>query len=129
MSGKLAKEWLCKAEEDFAVVLILSKKRKRLLMNTVCFHSQQAGEKYLKSYLALKGIDFPKTHDLILLKNLALKTESDFEFIADLAAVLTPYAVEFRYPGEQATSKDVKMAIAAIKEMRDFILKKLQRIR
>jgi HEPN domain-containing protein len=32
--------------------------------DTVCFHAQQCVEKYLKAFLVLEGIDFPKTHDI-----------------------------------------------------------------
>lgn len=59
-------------------------KRRPPLFNLVCFHSQQSAEKYLKSYLALKKIHFPKTHDLILLKNLRASQDGDFEFCADV---------------------------------------------
>ncbi|UOF90379.1 HEPN domain-containing protein [Fodinisporobacter ferrooxydans] len=42
------KEWLRKANDDLKVAeLILSAD----LFDTVCFHSQQAGEKYLKAIL------------------------------------------------------------------------------
>ena len=102
MSGRLCREWQQKAEEDY-----------------------QAAEKYLKAFLSLKGGHFPKTHDLILLKNLCLKQETDFEFVSDLVISLNPYSVEFRYPGEQATKRDAKTALAAIKEIREFIRVKL----
>ena len=73
----------------------------------------------------MKGIDFPKTHDLILLKNLCVKQHPDFEFISDLVIALNPYSVEFRYPGEQATARDAKSALFASKEIREFLRKKI----
>lgn len=126
MSLKLSREWIERAEEDFQAALTLSKKRKPSFLNSVCFHSQQAAEKYFKSYLALKGVSFPKTHDLILLKNLCVKKEGDFELVADLAIALNPYAVEFRYPGERATRADVKRALAGAAEIREFIRRKIR---
>lgn len=39
--------------------------------DTVCFHAQQAAEKYLKAYLVLQGSIPPRTHDLGLLLRLA----------------------------------------------------------
>lgn len=125
MSSKLSKEWIQKAEEDYQAALLLSRKKKPLLLNAVCFHSQQSAEKYLKAFLALKAVPFPKTHDLIILKNLATKHTSDFELLTDLVVSLNPYSVEFRYPGEQATRKDAKIALAAIKEIRSFMRGKL----
>jgi len=35
--------------------------------DTVCFHCQQACEKYLKALLTLSGIHAPRTHDLEVL--------------------------------------------------------------
>lgn len=126
MSLKLSREWAEKAEEDFQAALALSKKRRPSFLNSVCFHSQQSAEKYFKSYLALKEISFPKTHDLILLKNLCVKKEGDFEMVGDLAITLNPYAVEFRYPGEKATRLDAKRALACTTEIREFVRRKIQ---
>ena len=127
MSLKLSREWASKAEEDYQAALLLSRKRKHPLLNAVCFHGQQAAEKYLKAYLTLKKISFPKTHDLILLKNSCTKREGDFELLSDLVISLNPYSVEFRYPGEQATRRDAKRASLAVKEIREFVLRKLKR--
>ena len=126
MSGKIYREWFQKAEEDFQAAVILSRKRNPPLLNLVCFHSQQAAEKYFKAYLSLKKILFPKTHDLILLKNFCVKKDNAFELIADLAISLNPYSVEFRYPGERATRGDAKRALSAVKEIRHFMLGKIK---
>lgn len=45
------REWLKKAEEDFAGALHLSRRRKKPLPDLVCFHCQQAAEKFLKAFL------------------------------------------------------------------------------
>lgn len=61
------------------------------------FHAQQAVEKTLKAWLTLRGIPYPKTHDLRLLLNLLeSKAQEDcqrFESLVDL----TDFAVQFRY--------------------------------
>jgi len=125
-SCELAREWIRKAEEDYQAALFLSRKTKPALLNSICFHSQQAAEKYFKAYLAMRKIRFPKTHDLILLKNLCAKEKGDFELISDLVLSLNPYSVEFRYPGEEATRQDAKHAISVAKEIRGFFLEKLK---
>lgn len=127
MSLKLSQEWASKAEEDYQAAVLLSRRRKRPLLNSVCFHSQQSAEKYLKAYLSLKKSRFPKTHDLILRKNLSAKHEGNFELLADLVISLNPYSVEFRYPGEQATRRDAKRALLATGEIREFVRNKLKR--
>ena len=50
MNG-LTAEWLAKAEEDYSVAKGLLRRRK-VPADSVCFHSQQAAEKYLKAVLA-----------------------------------------------------------------------------
>lgn len=126
MSVKLYHEWAQKAEEDFEAAHLLGRNRKKRLLNTICFHSQQSAEKYLKAYLTLKKIHFSKTHDLILLKNLCSRKDGSFELISDLVISLNPYAVEFRYPGDQANRQDAKRAFSAAQEIRDFVKKKIK---
>ncbi len=92
----------------------------------ICFHTQQAAEKYIKAYLLWQEIEFPKTHaleDLILLA--AQKDISFLEFKEQLVE-LTPYAVEIRYPefGEPLL-EDAKNAIEIIEKFKEFILEKL----
>ncbi|MBI4358903.1 MAG: HEPN domain-containing protein [Candidatus Omnitrophica bacterium] len=129
MSLKLSGEWVAKAEEDFQAAMLLLKKRKPALNNSVCFHSQQCAEKYLKAFLVSRRAYFPKTHDLILLNNLCVKSSGDFELISDLVLLINPYSVEFRYPGEQATKSDAKKAFQQSAEVRGFVRKKLVRPR
>jgi HEPN domain-containing protein len=125
MKNKLSVEWRRKAEEDFSAAEVLSRSRSRRLFNAVCFHSQQAAEKYFKAYLSFNAVSFPKTHDLVLLEKICTKQDATFEFLADLVIVLNPYSVEFRYPGEQANSKDAKMAVKAVREIKNFVEGKL----
>ena len=42
------REWIAKAEEDFATAVTLARPRKKPLWSPVCFHAQQCVEKYLK---------------------------------------------------------------------------------
>jgi len=61
------------------------------------FHAQQALEKALKSWLNLRSVAYPKTHDLRLLMNLLdTQAQEDCEPFAELAD-LTDFAVQFRY--------------------------------
>jgi HEPN domain-containing protein len=68
--------------------------------DTVCFHCQQAAEKYFKAVLVLHNQEIPRTHDLEALLNViavwfpALRGQ-----LADLQW-LTTYAVASRYPAE-----------------------------
>ena len=125
MTAKLCEEWLKKAEEDYQTALVLAQKKKSFFFNTICFHCQQSAEKYLKAYLALLQIPFPKTHDLILLRQICVNQGADFEVIAELILSLNPYSVEYRYPGEQANRKDAERALAASEKVRHFLKEKI----
>lgn len=95
----LAKEWFKKAENDLKnAELIFQVSADSKPYDTVCFHCQQAVEKYLKSFLVFNDIEFPKTHNIEVLLDLAsLKSE---KFDISEAAILTSYAVEIRYPDD-----------------------------
>jgi HEPN domain-containing protein len=85
--------------------------------NIVGFHLQQATEKALKSILAAREIEIPRTHALGDL--LDLVTDSGIEVPKALASAgwLTPWAVDFRYEDETAdldTDAALEAATAAI---------------
>ena len=65
-------EWILKAEQDYQTSETMARKRKDPVPDIVGFHSQQCIEKYLKAYLVSSKIDFPKTHDLIELLEIAI---------------------------------------------------------
>ena len=122
MSNEYLREWIRKAEEDYEAGITLGRKRKRPTPNVVGFHCQQCIEKYLKAYLVMQGVPFPKTHDLLELHKICLSLDPTFEMIGDLLDRLNPYAVEFRYPGEEVSIEEAKMAVRAMEEARRFIL-------
>jgi HEPN domain-containing protein len=61
---------------------------------------QQFAEKALKAYLTGHSVRFGKTHDLSELLRLASAVDAEFGTLAGPAEVLTPFAVEVRYPGD-----------------------------
>ena len=121
MSGEYLKEWINKAEEDYEVAVVLSRRRKRPTPNAVSFHCQQCAEKYLKAYLVQVDVKFPKTHDLLELHKLCVSVEPTYELIGDLLDSLNHYAVEYRYPGEDISVDEAKDAVKIMKEVRRFI--------
>jgi HEPN domain-containing protein len=69
----------------------------RVLLESRCFHLQQAAERSLKAVLVRAGIDVPKTHNLRILLDML---PADVEVTEDVqqATRLSKYAVETRYP-------------------------------
>jgi HEPN domain-containing protein len=74
------------------------------------FHAQQAAEKFIKAVLAVHGIVYRRTHDLLELAALAERAGLIVPADQDLLIRLGPYAVEFRY--FSATAPTVEIADA-----------------
>ena len=107
-------EWLSHAESDLALARLASGS-KDILPEQVCFHAQQAAEKALKAVLLSKRIEFPLVHDIEELLELAKQGGVTLPPPVAGAGLLTPYAVEARYPGslEEITPADVGKALRA----------------
>ena len=120
----VAQNWFNKGNNDLVAAEYL------LTMNipptdVICFHSQQASEKYLKGFLALHGREIPRIHDLEELVSICNEINSGFSELYDIALDLSGYAVEVRYPLEndyEITLEDAKLAINNANEVKDFVL-------
>ncbi|MBI4803304.1 MAG: HEPN domain-containing protein [Elusimicrobia bacterium] len=119
------REWIRKAELDYASALILASGRKAF-HEIVCFHCQQAAEKYMKAYLLLKGVRFPKIHDLERLIYLCSRESRSFKQLEDPAGILSVYAVDVRYPGVDASAAEAGEALKAVRTIRRFARKYLE---
>jgi HEPN domain-containing protein len=93
------KNWLFRANEDIAVIDNLINAGTENYTSTICFHSQQASEKFLKAFLVNHDVDFPRTHDLdfLLLECQKINTES---FKNLNLKNLTEFGVSVRYPDD-----------------------------
>jgi HEPN domain-containing protein len=113
----MTREWIEKAEGDFATMERESRARKSRNNDAVCFHAQQCAEKYLKACLAEAGLRFAKIHDLVALLHQAIAVHpSLLAYQLDLA-YLSDFAVSYRYPGESA---DRQTALDARRRCRRF---------
>jgi len=102
------REWVDKAEADYAAALLLRRSRKKHSRDIVCFHLQQCVEKYLKARLEETGTVFAKTHDLEKLLNLVLPVEPLWSTLRPALAAITDYAVEVRYPGRSVGPQEAR---------------------
>jgi HEPN domain-containing protein len=121
----LTLEWVEKAEGDFVTARRELKVRISPNYDAVCFHSQQATEKYLKAVLQENGINIPKTHQLMDLLALCVKTEGTYQLIYPDLMTLEGYAIKFRYPGETAEKVEGKRALKSATVVREFIRTRL----
>jgi HEPN domain-containing protein len=87
----------------------------------ICFHCQQAVEKYLKWFLVLHNIDPPKIHDLEELEKLCENILPDFSEILEKCAQLTGYGVVSRYPSDmQLEKEDMDRSLEYATAIQDF---------
>ena len=96
---ELVRQWLARADDDFDTANFLFSSG-RPFFPAICFHCQQAVEKYFKAFLTWKQIEFPKTHDLGLLLGLIASTDSSLAELLTAVVALNPYGVDIRYPGD-----------------------------
>ena len=87
---------LRKAEGDVEVVRALVD-NPSITDDAIGFHAQQAIEKGMKAVLALHGVQFPRTHDLGFLLELADRDGVPIPDVVVEARWLTPWSAEFRY--------------------------------
>ena len=110
--GEIAKPTSKRAQDDLQVAKVLLESGKDFALDSICFHAQQAAEKYMKAALIYLGIDPARTHDLETLA-LQLPAETQTTLIPKELKHLSSFAVESRY-GQTATCPDPKAARFAI---------------
>jgi HEPN domain-containing protein len=89
-------EWFKKADHDIIAAHKLLADDE--ILDTDCFHCQQAAEKYLKAFIIFKGTEIEKIHDLDKLNKECSALDSDFE-IFDFKN-LNYFAIDVRYPDD-----------------------------
>jgi len=116
-----AQRWLRFAKTDLAAAEVLS--RDDYLAGAACFHAQQAVEKALKAALVFRQIEFPRTHDIGVLRMLIPTTWEVYQ-CSEGAADLSDWAVQPRYPGDRpdASAKDAEVATTTAGRVLDGLL-------
>lgn len=120
--------WISKANNDLKnAEIILAAETELPPLDTVCFHCQQAAEKYLKAFLVFHGKSFPFSHNLADLVVVCMEVDEDFAAIRRNAETLTPFAVEVRYPDDfyMPTMQEAESAYAIADEIRNYVLVRL----
>jgi HEPN domain-containing protein len=113
----LTSEWIEKAEADFVSGQREFRARKQPNYNAACFFAQQCIEKYIKARLQEAEIEFGKIHDLVKLLELVSAAEPLWDLYRPTFRPISAYAVNFRYPGENASKEE---AAEVLKICHDF---------
>lgn len=93
------------------------------------FHAQQAAEKMLKAVLAQAKVEYPRTHRLAELIDLAKDNGIDLPDKLEDVRLLTPFAVEFRYdvfPGASDEGLDKKHVREQLRQLRCWVESKIR---
>ena len=114
-----ALKWVEYAEEDLILAKSALRRSKPLTIGS-CLHSQQCAEKYFKAIMISQNIEFPKTHDLLILNTLCTKAGIITGFMKEDLGRLSGYAVHTRYPGNQPTPEEAKDALEIARNIRKF---------
>jgi len=115
-------QWKEIADSDLNLADFSAKNMRPLPFAIICFHCQQAVEKYLKWFLILNDIEPPKIHDLEELVKLCETIQPKFADIYEKCSMLSGYTVQSRYPNEIKVEKyDMDKALEYAKEIKEFI--------
>jgi HEPN domain-containing protein len=93
----IVKEWLKKADDDFNFAKTNFRAESEFYAQ-ICFHFQQAAEKYLKAYIISKCSAFEKVHDLVHLLKVCSAVEPIFAVLREDCILLNTAYIETRYP-------------------------------
>jgi HEPN domain-containing protein len=115
--------WLAKAEHDL-LNIENNLQAPEIPWDTVCFHAQQAAEKFLKAFLIFHGQPPVRTHDLVALLAACVPLNPTLTVRQQDCQKLSYYAVAVRYPSDlyEPTETDARQMIEAAQRIRADIL-------
>jgi len=126
MPPEIVREWMEKAEEDYGFACAAIETTDYFAQ--VCFHFQQAAEKYLKTFIVANKLEFRAVHNLLELLQIAKQSEPNIEELEQACRFLNPFYIDTRYPVHWPANYDKDTAVKAKEEtrkIRDWIKKSL----
>lgn len=122
----IAAKWMVKAGNDLKTAA-QGLAAQEVITDSVCFHAQQAAEKYLKAFLVSRNSIPEKTHKIERLLAACEAVDGAFGTLAD-AVLLTEYAVALRYvddffiPSEDEARSAYRLAV----RVKDFVRERIR---
>lgn len=127
MIDKETTEWLIKANSDLKIVEHeLNLSEEEIVKDAVCFHCQQAVEKYLKAFLIYHKVKPKRTHDIGYLLDQCANIDEDFASIE--VKELSIFGVDIRYPDDFyiPTIEEAKFYYNLAKQIKILVNSKLE---
>jgi HEPN domain-containing protein len=125
--SETVKEWLKFADDDFGFATISLQIDNYFYQ--ICFHYQQAAEKYFKAYIMDNNLEFRKIHDLIELLEICKTKETGIDILRESCVFLNRFYIESRYPmnlPEDFTRSDADAAYKHCLIIQGYIKKLLE---
>ena len=125
--SKYTNDWFLRGEDDLGTIQILLKEHG--VPNTMCFHAQQAAEKYLKGFLAYQKKNVRKIHTIGDLLKACAAVDNSFEQLRGDANFLDQFYIETRYADDyiEFSREDAEKAFEAAKHIKEFVLEKIKK--
>ncbi|MCL6476332.1 MAG: HEPN domain-containing protein [Firmicutes bacterium] len=98
------------------------------MTDMVCFHMQQAAEKYLKAFLILHGREYPRTHRIENILQICEQVEPIFRELREHGIEeLSRYATTIRYGKDEymPSVEETKRAIQLAQTVKRFVRQRL----
>ncbi len=108
---EISKEWLTKAQEDYGFACAGIEDTDYFAQ--ICFHFQQAAEKYLKAFIIANKLEFRAVHNLLELLETCKRKEPGIEELEQACRFLNPFYIDTRYPVHWPSHYDKKTAMEA----------------
>lgn len=120
--ARQVRQWLEKADHDLRNAEHTLTIFDDCPFDTVCFHAQQCVEKYLKGWLTFTHTDVLRSHDLVVLLNLAMTAGLRGVHMQEIQP-LNRYTIEARYPGDwdPIDRPEADRAVATARSVRETI--------
>jgi HEPN domain-containing protein len=114
---RATREWVRKAEKDYRFA-VQNVGANEPFYDQLCFHFQQSAEKYLKALQEELGLAIPRTHVLKELLAMLAPHHPTLTSLRRGMRFLARFAVQTRYPGDQASKRQAASALRWAREVR-----------
>jgi HEPN domain-containing protein len=111
VNRKIVEEWFQKADEDYGFASSVIEDSPYYAQ--ICFHYQQAAEKYLKAFIVFHELEFKKIHDLVVLLNICCSKEPSLSELEENCNFLNGFYNDTRYPVHLFTNYTKEEALKA----------------
>ena len=121
-NNEFARDWLRRAKSNLERARV-GKIKDEILYEDLCFDCQQSAEKALKALLISIDKEFPPTHSIARLLEIASETKTEIPAEIRKAIDLTDYAVKTRYPGESepVTKEEYEESLAIAETIYNWV--------